>query len=785
MSAAIRAGRAFVELFLKDAQLQAGLNRNIVRMQAWKASAEAMGVKMLGLGAALVTPFAMATKAAGDMAETMSKLKVMFGEGFGDVDVWLDKFSASVGRSKKESADALGAFQAMFVGMGMGQNEAAVLSKEMTTLAVDFGSFHNVTDPESIERFISAFAGSAQVLDMFGINIKESNLNLKLLEMGFESCQGGATELQKILARAEIIRETMGTQGAVGDAIRTSESFSNTYKRVRAEVIGAMIQIGETVMPIFRDLMAWFSKGLKSVIEWAQANKETVQIALKAALAIGAFGAAMLALSGVITVVLATAKAFAFLGGALKAIHLFMMLPVTPLGMAFKALAVTVGLVAAAFTFLGGEVEKTTHAMEEQHRVNARTREDDDVLMQRLQQLAEKQSLSNYEASEASNIINLLTSRYGDLGLSIDQATGKITGMTEAQKKLSEAMNAQMIQDEQNNIAEARSNIDILNRERAKWNQGTWNWETNSQDTVDIERAKIEAERRKEYNRMQASQNRLNALTAANGQGPADLTASEVEKRVAAQKKLDDEKKKANEKAVEDGKDAAADLAKIEDDRRRESLTPMEREIDDARRRGEERQSLRKAVYSGEAAKPNADIINLVKADWANKERIDAETQADIAAIKKKAAEDEAAKAAEARAGQLDEIARKELDLKFAAKAGETEQQAAQREHQKRLAMIDLEQEQALRNAKDGLDPELIKRSFDADRALAEANFGAQGVKGVEQKINSVGSFNAAVVGRIGQDSIDKQQLEVAKIALEVLKKIEKKESGLEFGNGV
>ena len=43
--------------------------------------------------------------------------------------------------------------------------------------------------------------------------------------------------------------------------------------------------------------------------------------------------------------------------------------------------------------------------------------------------------MDNATKLEAVRIINLLTTQYGDLGLSIDEATGKIMGLTEAQKR--------------------------------------------------------------------------------------------------------------------------------------------------------------------------------------------------------------------------------------------------------------------------------------------------------------------------------------------------------------
>ena len=64
------------------------------------------------------------------------------------------------------------------------------------------------------------------------------------------------------------------------------------------------------------------------------------------------------------------------------------------------------------------------------------TRQDrDSGYLRRLEEINDKEVVDNATKLEAVKIINLLTTQYGDLGLSIDEATGKIMGLTEAQKK--------------------------------------------------------------------------------------------------------------------------------------------------------------------------------------------------------------------------------------------------------------------------------------------------------------------------------------------------------------
>lgn len=65
--------------------------------------------------------------------------------------------------------------------------------------------------------------------------------------------------------------------------------------------------------------------------------------------------------------------------------------------------------------------------------------------MDRLVELSRKERLSNEAKTEAAGLISLLTSRYGDLGISIDQVTGKIVGADAAQQRMLERMRQQQI----------------------------------------------------------------------------------------------------------------------------------------------------------------------------------------------------------------------------------------------------------------------------------------------------------------------------------------------------
>ena len=60
----------------------------------------------------------------------------------------------------------------------------------------------------------------------------------------------------------------------------------------------------------------------------------------------------------------------------------------------------------------------------------------EDKYMDRLNELSEKESLSNAEKDEAAFLIMTLTERYGELGIEIDGVTGKIKNLTQAEETL-------------------------------------------------------------------------------------------------------------------------------------------------------------------------------------------------------------------------------------------------------------------------------------------------------------------------------------------------------------
>ena len=113
----------------------------------------------------------------------------------------------------------------------------------------------------------------------------------------------------------------------------------------------------------------------------------------------------------------------------------------SPIGLATAAIAALGTLAVKVWDMMTVSAEeyamKASNAVEKANKNLEETfkqQEADSSYLERLKELSQAENMSNAMKMEAAELISLLTKRYGDLGVSIDMATGKITGLDEAQR---------------------------------------------------------------------------------------------------------------------------------------------------------------------------------------------------------------------------------------------------------------------------------------------------------------------------------------------------------------
>ena len=321
----IRAGRAFVELFADDSKLVRGLNAARKRLQAFGASARAIGTKLLTAGSLVAAPLSFAVKAGSDMEETMNKFNVVFGDNAPAVKNWSDQFAGQMGRSKKQVADFLAGTQDLLVPIGFDDASATAMSQQLTGLAIDLASFNNMTDSDVLRDLHAALTGSSEVMKKYGVIVNETAVKQEMLNQGIDH----ATEQQKVMSRLAIIMR--GTTAAQGDAERSAGSFANQMKALQAKVEDAAVEIGSALLPVVTPLVTALADAVKMVSAWIKENRGLVVVLAKVAAAVVAAGLAFVLIGSVVSgfgatlgllasVLTGIGSAFSLVGSAIAAL---------------------------------------------------------------------------------------------------------------------------------------------------------------------------------------------------------------------------------------------------------------------------------------------------------------------------------------------------------------------------------------------------------------------------------------------------------------------------------
>lgn len=193
------------------------------------------GKAILGTGFGMVEDAARAE-------EAIAKFQVVFGqEAQKTLDI-IDGYTKAVGRSRTQLIEFTSGLQDTFVPLGLARDEAAKLSLAISALAVDVASFSNKLDEDVIRDFTSGLVGETEPLRKYGVIINEARVKAEALQLGLVGVNGEITDLAKVAARANLI--VKGTTDAQGDAARTAGSWTNTIKRLKAQIGELRVQIG-------------------------------------------------------------------------------------------------------------------------------------------------------------------------------------------------------------------------------------------------------------------------------------------------------------------------------------------------------------------------------------------------------------------------------------------------------------------------------------------------------------------------------------------------------------
>ncbi len=233
-----------------------------------------------GAGGAIGVGFAV--KLAADAEEMQSKFEAVFKEMSADAEAFALGFASKIGRSVIDTKKQLSEFQDVLVPLGFARKEAAELSKTLIATATDLASFNNTTDAQASNALLKALTGQRENLISLGIVLRDVDIKAELLKRGQKDLTGEAKKQAVALATLSLIQANAAD--AMGDAERTSGSFTNRMKALQGVFKDTMATIGKAFLPVLTNLASKLTEVLMGVGPqlkvWAKSFSDWSQVVI-------------------------------------------------------------------------------------------------------------------------------------------------------------------------------------------------------------------------------------------------------------------------------------------------------------------------------------------------------------------------------------------------------------------------------------------------------------------------------------------------------------------------
>jgi TP901 family phage tail tape measure protein len=688
--------------------LEASESRRIADLLTATANNSAQGLEDIGESMKYVAP--LAKEAGATIEDTAAALGVLANNGIKG-----SMAGTALGRAYKNLAKS--APQKVLEGVGVKALDASGNLRKVSTVLAELGeATKELGSGERLGIFEEVFGrGSAAALKL------ASGSDFKDMVDVLDDIQGTAKKT------AETMDKTLG----------------GSFRKLFSSVEGVQIAIGEALAPEINALAEYLTKTGGEVTKWIAENKDLVVTILKVVAVVAAVGVALVALGSILGLLGTLFTVVAGTVGALGAAMTFLI--AHPVIAVLAAIAIAAIAVSAAFMKANKGAAKLATKYAELTKAGDNARATDRLRMQRLEQLAKVEDKNAKQIKESSTLIATLTGRYGDLGLSIDKTTGKISGMTEAQGKLAKAQRKAALAQVDFELFENLENSGALTDEGQN---GDKYWTKAGAAAASEDLARRTRINTKRFGALQA---RRRAILAGDSDAVVGEGKSDDDKlRVALAKGKADRETKANgpnvlarKKAADDAADAIKALADLDEAAADRARTDLEKKIHLIRQETKERQRLIALLVKGEQMRkggPRADVLAKLKQQSGDTQIRGIYAEADA---KKKAAADAAEKIAKKAKAKRDEQLDAEKTL--AQDVARLKIEANLKGHKKTMALIDLEEKQAIAAAKlDGVGVGLVKQKYDLRRQIAEA--GQQVAD--SRSVSNVGMFRTG--GRLG-----------------------------------
>lgn len=141
--------------------------------------------------------------------------------------------------------------------MGVASDKAVMLSNVLTEIGADLASVKNMDFEDVWQNMASGLVGMSRAVDKFGINIRASAMDEKLLELGINATSKELSQADKALLRTIMILDS--SRYAWKDLAETIEAPANQIRMLTANLNKLATMFGSLFLPILKKVLPYLN----------------------------------------------------------------------------------------------------------------------------------------------------------------------------------------------------------------------------------------------------------------------------------------------------------------------------------------------------------------------------------------------------------------------------------------------------------------------------------------------------------------------------------------------
>ena len=215
-----------------------GFMRNMAKLVSLKAIAEYLG---------------NAVAKFNDFYEATDLFHNAMGNLSGEADTLISKMQGLLGVDPTKAMTYMATIQSLGTSFGLTSDKAYVLSKNLTQLAYDEGSYWNKDVAETFTAMSSAISGEIEPIRRLGIDLTQARLQQELLALGFNKQVSSLSQADKAVLRyITIMKQTANVQGNLAQTI---QSPANQIKILKAQLDMLAKSVGSLLYPALKSIL--------------------------------------------------------------------------------------------------------------------------------------------------------------------------------------------------------------------------------------------------------------------------------------------------------------------------------------------------------------------------------------------------------------------------------------------------------------------------------------------------------------------------------------------------